>query len=78
MVKKKSYSEGFISELIALAWCDKTSFEMIEKQTNLKSDEVKELMKQNLKSSSYKLWRKRVTRNKRKNDFKNKGVYYDD
>lgn len=67
MMTKRSLSIEDIHNIIGLAWCDKTSFEMIEEQTQLSSDEVKQLMKKHLKRSSYTLWRKRVKRNKRKN-----------
>lgn len=74
----KHFPEGNIHEVIALAWCDKTSFEMIKQQTNLTGDQVKKLMQKNLKLSSYKVWRQRVTNNKRKHNTRNKGIYYDD
>lgn len=50
-----------LSELIELAWCDDTSFDAIEVQTGLAEQEVITLMRQNLKPSSFRLWRKRVT-----------------
>lgn len=49
-----------ISEIIELAWCDKTGFDAIERQYGLGEDEVKDIMRQNLKSNSYKHWRKRM------------------
>ncbi|RAP29525.1 TIGR03643 family protein [Candidatus Marinamargulisbacteria bacterium SCGC AG-343-D04] len=71
-------SQGVIHDIISLAWCDKTSFEMIKTQTNIAADDVKKIMKRYLKRSSYRVWRDRVTRNKRKHEFKNKGVFYYD
>ena len=53
-------SEETISEIIHLAWCDKTSFEEIELQFGIKEPQVKALMRSQLKRSSFKLWRKRV------------------
>ena len=50
-----------ISEIIHLAWCDKTSFDEIALQYGLKESEVITLMRANLKRSSFKLWRRRVT-----------------
>jgi uncharacterized protein (TIGR03643 family) len=50
-----------ISELIALAWDDKTSFEMIEGQTGMTEKNVIEMMRKTLKPSSFRLWRKRVS-----------------
>lgn len=58
--------EGKISELIALAWCDKTPFEAITAQTGLPESEVMALMRKHLKPSSYRLWRKRVSGRSRK------------
>lgn len=50
-----------ISEIIAMAWCDKTSFDDIKQHTGLSEPEVIGLMRQHLKRSSFKLWRKRVS-----------------
>tara|TARA_Y100001968_G_C18868914_1_gene486270 strand:- start:126 stop:323 length:198 start_codon:yes stop_codon:yes gene_type:complete len=52
-----------------MAWEDKTPFEAIEFQFNLKEKEVIELMRSNLKTSSFKMWRKRVTGRKSKHGF---------
>jgi uncharacterized protein (TIGR03643 family) len=49
-----------IDRVIEMAWEDRTPFEAIEFQFGLREADVKELMKKNLKMSSYKLWRKRV------------------
>ena len=48
------------SEIIAMAWDDRTSFDVIKKLHGLSEPEVKALMKRNLKPSSYRLWRRRV------------------
>ena len=55
-----------ISEIVHLAWCDKTSFDEIEMQYGLSEPEVKALMRSTLKRSSFKMWRKRVTGRKAK------------
>ena len=49
------------SEIIALAWDDKTSFEMIEDQTGLSEKGIIKLMRRSLKSGSFKKWRERVS-----------------
>lgn len=54
-------TEGQISEIIAMAWADEVSFDAIEKLHGLKEKETIALMRANLKPSSYRLWRKRVT-----------------
>lgn len=58
MMSKHSPSE--VSRIIEMAWEDRTPFDAIEFQFGLGEQEVKELMRAELKSSSYKLWRKRV------------------
>ena len=53
-------NESDISRIIEMAWEDRTPFDAIEAQFGMKEQAVKQLMKVNLKYSSYKLWRKRV------------------
>ena len=55
------------SELIALAWCDKTTWNDIKQQTGLTEDEVMLVMKANLKPKSYIVWRRRVKKYKKQN-----------
>jgi len=55
-----------ISEIIEMAWCDKTSFDDIHAQTGFSEAEVIKVMRSNLKPSSFRLWRKRVTGRKAK------------
>ena len=43
-----------------MAWCDKTSFDSIKDQTGLAEKDVIKIMRSNLKSSSFKVWRERV------------------
>ncbi len=49
-----------------MAWEDRTPFDAIYNAYGLSEKEVKVLMKAQLKLSSYKLWRKRVTGRKTK------------
>ena len=49
-----------ISEIIEMALSDHVSFDQIQSQYGLREDEVKKIMKKNLKVGSYKAWRKRV------------------
>ena len=64
--KGKNFTETEVSEIIALAWCDKTSFEQILSQFGISEKEVQHLMRQELKASSYRLWRRRVYQRKAK------------
>lgn len=66
MHNKKNLSESDINRIIEMAWEDRTTFDAIESQFGLKEQDVKSLMRANLKSSSYKLWRKRVNGRKTK------------
>ena len=56
------YTRSEISEIIEQAWCDKISFSDIKKQFNIDENEVKKILKKNLKKKSYISWRKRVKR----------------
>ena len=66
MQKSITLSQSDIDRIIEMAWEDRTTFDAIESQYGLKEQEVKELMRENLKSSSYKLWRRRVNGRKTK------------
>ena len=59
-------TEYNLSELIASAWCDKTTWTDIKSQYDLTEDEVMKIMKYNLKKRSYIVWRERVRRQKNK------------
>ena len=58
--------ESDISRIIEMAWEDRTPFDAIYDAYGLSEREVKALMKSQLKFSSYRLWRKRVTGRKTK------------
>lgn len=58
-LNKKLTSEQ-IDRIIEMAWEDRTPFDAIKFQFDLSEDDVKRLMKKELKFSSYKLWRERV------------------
>jgi uncharacterized protein (TIGR03643 family) len=58
--KTLSFTDVDVDRVIEMAWEDRTSFDAIEFQFGLREADVKDLMKKNLKMSSYKLWRKRV------------------
>lgn len=49
-----------ISEVIEMALSDHTDFQMIREQHGLTPDQVKALMRSELKPGSYREWRKRV------------------
>ncbi len=47
-------------EVIEMALSDHTSFRDIERLYGLNADDVKRIMRQNLKRGSYEAWRRRV------------------
>ena len=49
-----------IDRVIEMAWEDRTPFEAIQLQFGLSEADVIRLMRQQLKPSSWRLWRKRV------------------
>ncbi len=55
-----------ISRIIEMAWEDRTPFAAIEMQYGLSEKEVIALMRREMKSSSFKMWRKRVSGRKTK------------
>ncbi len=55
-----------INRIIEMAWEDRTTFEAIEFQFGLKDKDVIAIMRQNMKSSSFKMWRKRMSGRKTK------------
>ncbi len=55
-----------ISRIIEMAWEDRTPFEAIERLYDLNESAVIVLMRQQLKASSFKRWRQRVTGRKTK------------
>tara|TARA_B100002051_G_C16400658_1_gene469741 strand:- start:22 stop:243 length:222 start_codon:yes stop_codon:yes gene_type:complete len=61
-----------IDTIIKLAWHDKTSFEQIYRLYGVDEKEVILIMRKNLKPSSFKLWRKRVSGRKTKHEKKTK------
>ena len=62
----KNYSIEDVSRIIEMAWEDRTPFEAIEHQFGLKENDVREIMRGEMKSSSFKMWRERVSGRKTK------------
>ena len=60
------FSGNDIDRIIEMAWEDRTPFEAIEKQFKIKENDVRKIMRSNLKESSFRLWRKRVKGRKTK------------
>ena len=57
---KQELSKDQVSEVIQMALSDHVTFQNIKTQYGLGEKEVKILMRENLKTGSYRAWRKRV------------------
>jgi uncharacterized protein (TIGR03643 family) len=53
-------SEQDIDRIIEMAWEDRTPFDAITAQFELKEQEIIELMRKEMKPSSFRMWRERV------------------
>jgi uncharacterized protein (TIGR03643 family) len=60
MTRPPDLPEATISEVIEMALSDHTSFDAIRMLHGLSPDQVKALMRRELKAGSYRAWRKRV------------------
>lgn len=49
-----------IDRIIEMAWEDRTTFDAIQLQFGLKEQDVIELMRREMRPSSFKMWRERV------------------
>ena len=68
--------DDFIDRVIEMAWEDRTPFDAIEFQFGLKENDVRKLMRKNLKQSSFKLWRERVKGRKTKHSKNSNAVRF--
>ncbi|MBL6801901.1 MAG: TIGR03643 family protein [Synechococcus sp. BS307-5m-G38] len=62
----RSFEPDELDRIIEMAWEDRTTFEAIEYQFGIAEQEVIELMRQSMKASSFRMWRKRVSGRKTK------------
>jgi uncharacterized protein (TIGR03643 family) len=60
MNRLSGLSQGDISAIIQMAWEDRTSFETIHERIGLSESEVIRLMRSELKSRSFIVWRMRI------------------
>ncbi|MGB1971323.1 MAG: TIGR03643 family protein [Flavobacteriaceae bacterium] len=66
MKNKIALTEEQIDRVIEMAWEDRTPFDAIKDQFGLKEQDVIELMRKEMKRSSFNLWRERVQGRKTK------------
>lgn len=65
---KKEFSDIEKDRIIEMAWEDRTTFDAILMQFGLKEQEVIDLMRTEMKPSSFKMWRERVQGRKTKHE----------
>ena len=67
------FTEREIDRIIEMAWEDRTTFDAIKFQFGLKEQEVINLMRREMKPSSFRMWRERVqgrvTKHSKKRNF---------
>ena len=63
---KREFTETEIDRIIGMAWEDRTTFDVIKDQFGIAEAEVIKIMRANMKPSSFKMWRERVTGRKTK------------
>jgi len=66
MKKIKSLSIREIDRIIEMAWEDRTTFDAIKEQFGVSESQVIKIMRREMKPSSWKLWRARVSGRKTK------------
>ena len=66
MKKQLDLKPEEIDRVIEMAWEDRTPFDAIKLQFGLKEEEVIRIMRREMKSSSFKMWRERVQGRKTK------------
>lgn len=59
-LQQSVHSEAELGRIIEMAWEDRTPFEAIHAQYGLNEAAVIRLMRQQMKPSSFRMWRKRV------------------
>ena len=62
----KQFSQDEISRIVEMAWEDRTPFEAIELNFGVNESAVIKLMRSQMKSRSFRLWRQRVSSRKTK------------
>lgn len=64
------FTEREIDRIIEMAWEDRTTFDGIKLQFGIKEQQVIDLMRREMKESSFRMWRARVQGRKTKHEAK--------
>ena len=65
-----------VDRIIEMAWEDRTPFDAIKNQFGSTEKDVIKIMRNNLKPSSFRLWRKRVSGRKTKHNITSNPKHY--
>lgn len=57
---KREFTENELDRIIEMAWEDRTTFDAIKMQFGISEQETIEIMREQMKLSSFKMWRARV------------------
>ncbi len=60
-MKLPNLDAATIDRILEMAWEDRTPFEAIERQFGLNESQVIAVMRREMKASSFRMWRERVT-----------------
>ena len=63
---KKEFTERELDRIIEMAWEDRTPFEAISFQFDISEQDTIEIMRREMKPSSFRMWRERVQGRKTK------------
>ena len=75
MNKNVAFNDDAVDRIIEMAWEDRTPFEAIFNQFDINEKELIAVMRNNLKKSSFKLWRERVSgRNTKHSKLREKSI----
>ena len=67
-MQNKQFTDQQLDRIIEMAWEDRTTFDAIQLQFGLKEQEIIDLMRNEMKASSFKMWRERVQGRKTKHE----------
>ncbi len=60
MAMEKEFTDRELDRIIEMAWEDRTTFDAISFQFGISEQETIEIMRREMKPSSFRMWRKRV------------------
>ena len=68
MKPQNEFTQAQIDRIVEMAWEDRTPFEAIEYQFGIKEAQVRQIMRSDMKRTSFTMWRERVSGRKTKHE----------